>query len=134
MPIHIRTDANNLVPTAGTTHLPEQKETHQLFHVLRKESNSGVLDDLAHVSSKYCLADVLTKHPTQPDELIKALETGNLPEVDIHPPFRELLPHKVFAVRWMLKYITNGATAIAMLGVDISSDIYQLFYCQGIWW
>ena len=45
---------------------------------------------------------------------MKALETGNLPEVDIHTPFRELLQHKVFAVRWMLKYITNGATAVAM--------------------
>jgi len=26
-PIHMRTDAHNLVSTAATTHLPEQKET-----------------------------------------------------------------------------------------------------------
>ena len=48
--------------------------------LLRKESNSGSLDDLAHASSKYCLADALTKHSAQPEELIWSLETGNLPE------------------------------------------------------
>ena len=134
VPIHIRTDANNLVTTAGTTHLPEQKETHHLIQMLRKESNSGSLDDLAHVSSKYCLADALTKHSAQPDELIKALETGNLPETDIHAPFRELLQHKAFTVRWIINNLKNAATAVAFLGLDISSEIYKIFYCQGIWW
>ena len=43
VPIHIRTDANNLVTTAQTTHLPEQKETHHLIQMLRHESNSGHL-------------------------------------------------------------------------------------------
>ena len=33
LPIHIRTDANNLVTTAQTTHLPEQKETHHLMQI-----------------------------------------------------------------------------------------------------
>ena len=134
VPIHIRTDANNLVTTAGTTHLPEQKETHHLIQMLRKESNSGSLDDLAHVSSKYCLADALTKHSAQPDELIKALETGNLPETDIHPPFRELLQHKAFTVRWIIDNLKNAATAVAFLGLDISSELCKIFYCQGIWW
>ena len=41
VPRHIRADANNLVTTAGATHLPEQKETHHLIQMLRKESNSG---------------------------------------------------------------------------------------------
>ena len=60
VPIHIRTDANNLVTTAQTTHLPEQKETHHLIQMLRHESNTGHLDDLSHVASEYCLADPLT--------------------------------------------------------------------------
>ena len=34
---HMRTDANNLVTTASTTRLPEQKETIQTIHMLRKE-------------------------------------------------------------------------------------------------
>ena len=62
LPIHIRTDANNLVTTAQTTHLPEQKETHHLIQMLRHESNTGHLDDLSHIASEYCLADPLTKH------------------------------------------------------------------------
>ena len=86
--------------------------------MLRKESNSGAL----------------TRHSAQPDELTQALETGNLPKVDTHPPFRELLQHKAFTVRWVLKYISNAAAAIAMLGVDVPSEIYRLFYYQGIWW
>ena len=101
------------------------------------------------MSSEYCLADALTKHSAQQDELIKALETGNLPEVDIILHFvsfssrrllqfagclSKLLQQKVFTGWWMLQYITNAANAVAMLGVDISSEIYRLFYCQGLWW
>ena len=52
---------NNLVTTASTTHLPEQKETIHMIQMLRKESCSGSLDDLAHVVSADCLADALTK-------------------------------------------------------------------------
>ena len=39
VPIHIRTDANNLVTTAQTTHLPEQKETH---HLAKFRGSGGV--------------------------------------------------------------------------------------------
>ena len=130
VPIHIRTDANNLVTTAGTTHLPEQKETHHLIQMLRKESNSGALDDLAHVSSRFCLADPLTKSSALADELVKAVNTGILPEVDIHPPFRELLQHKAFLVEWMMDNIKEVATAVAFLGTDITDEIYKTFYCH----
>ena len=54
LPIHLRTDANNLVTTAQTTHLPEQKETHHLIQMLRHESNTGNIDDLSHVTSEFC--------------------------------------------------------------------------------
>ena len=59
--IHMRTDANNLVTTASTTKLPEQKETIHLINMLRYESQSGAMDDLAHVVSSDQLADCLTK-------------------------------------------------------------------------
>ena len=59
--VHIRTDANNLVTAASTTHQPELKETMHLIQMLRKESSSGRMHDLAHVRSEYCLADCLTK-------------------------------------------------------------------------
>ena len=47
--IHMRTDANNLMTTASTTHLPEQKETIHMINQLRTEACSGSTHDLAHV-------------------------------------------------------------------------------------
>ena len=78
VPIHIRTDANNLVTTAQTTHLPEQKETHHLIQMLRHESNTGHLDDLSHIASEYCLADPLSKSTAKPDQLVSSITTGKL--------------------------------------------------------
>ena len=47
--IHMRTDANNLVTIASTTRLLEQKETIHMIQMLRKESCTGHIEDLAHV-------------------------------------------------------------------------------------
>ena len=101
LPIHLRTDANDLVTTAQTTHLPEQKETHHLSQMLRHESNTGNIDDLSHVASEFCLADPLTKHTTKPGELVRSIETGTLRQVDVHPPFRTLVKHKAFRTEWV---------------------------------
>ena len=46
--IHMRTDAKNLVTTARTIHLPEQKETIHMSSTLRKEACSGSIHYLAH--------------------------------------------------------------------------------------
>ena len=59
--VHLRTDANNLVTTAASTRLPEQKETIHMIQMLRQEACSGQMHDLAHVLTQYCLADPLTK-------------------------------------------------------------------------
>ena len=67
LPIHLRTDANNLVTTAGSTHVPEQQETIHMIQMLRKEASSGMIDDLAHVRTAHCLADCLTKSSAKPD-------------------------------------------------------------------
>ena len=99
--IHLRTDANNLVTTARTTHQPEQKETIHLIQMLRRESNSGAIDDLAHVVSAQCLSDALTKHSAKADELIRAVESGTLRLVDVHPPFRTLIRHKAYLMTWL---------------------------------
>ena len=81
--VHIRSDANNLVTTALTTHFPEQRETMHLIQILmlRKDSNSRQTHDLEHVRSEDCLADSLTEHSAKADELIK----GNLLNVDDNP-------------------------------------------------
>ena len=88
--IHTRADANNLVTTASTTRLPEQKGTIHMIQMLRKESCSGQTDDLAHVSSADCLSDCLPKSSAKSDALYKSVSTGTLPNLDMHPPCRSL--------------------------------------------
>ena len=65
--IHMRTDAKNLVTTARTIHLPEQKGTIHMISMLRKEACSGNIHDLAHISTKKCLAHSLTKASAKAD-------------------------------------------------------------------
>ena len=59
--IHMRTDTKNLVTTARTIPLPEQKETIHMISILRNETSSGSTHDLAHISTQNCLAVCLTK-------------------------------------------------------------------------
>jgi hypothetical protein len=73
--------------------------------MLHRESNSGAIDDLAHVVSKYCLSDALTKHSPKPDELVKAVETGNIRCVDMHPTYRSLIKHKAYLVAWLADHV-----------------------------
>jgi hypothetical protein len=94
--LFMRTDANNLVTTAATTHVPTQKETIHMIQMLRKEACSGSIDDLAHVRTEYCLSDCFTKHSAKADNLIQAVETGVLPMVDCAPAFRTTMPHKAY--------------------------------------
>ena len=78
----MRTDANNLVTTASTTRLPEQKETIHMIQMLRTESCLRQIEDLAHVSSAYCLSDCLTKSCAKSDALYRVVSTGILPNLD----------------------------------------------------
>ena len=110
---HMRTDAHNLVTTASTTHLPEQKETIHMIQMLRKESNSGRID-LAHVVTADCLSDCLTKHSAKPDNLIKAVESGILPCVDSRPPFRTVLEPKAYLSSWTFEHISQPQYVISI--------------------
>jgi hypothetical protein len=105
--IHIRTDANNLVTTASTTHVPEQQETIHMIQMLRKEACSGNIDDLAHVKTEDCLADCLTKASANPMSLINAIMTGDLKNIDCHKPFRELVQHKAFLLEWLRSQLSH---------------------------
>ena len=91
----MRTDAKNLVTTARTTYLPEQKTTHMIF-MLRKEACSGSIHDLAHIPTQICLADCLTTASAKVGKLITAVRTRKLLDVDIHLDFRTLMEHKAF--------------------------------------
>ena len=92
--IHMRTDAKNLVTTARTIHLPEQKETIHLISILRKEACSGSTHDLAHIPTQNCLADCLTKASAKADNLTTPVQTRRLLDVDVHPDLRTLMEHK----------------------------------------
>ena len=99
--LHMRTDANNLVTTASTTHVPEQQETIHMIQMLRKEACSGSIADVSHIRTQWCLADCLTKKSANPQALIDAVRQGILKEVDAHPPFRTLVEHKAYLRSWL---------------------------------
>ena len=107
--IHIRTDANNLVTTASTTHAPEQQETIHMIQMLRKEACSGAIADLSHVRTEHCLSDSLTKKSANPKNLMDAVRNGWLKELDAHPPFRSMLEHKAFLNAWPQKELSGYA-------------------------
>ena len=132
--VHMRTDANNLVTTASTTHLPEQRETIHMINQLRTEACSGAIDDLAHVVSADCLADCLTKHSAKPDALIKAVSHGILPNVDKHPPFRELMRdrHKAYLAEWIVYNLPAAEDIVTFLAMPIHTEI--VLALQGADW
>ena len=122
--IHMRTDANNLVTTASTTHLPEQKETIHMIQMLRKEACSGAIDDLAHIRTEFCLSDCLTKHSAKPDNLIQAIQTGQLPEADKHPSFRSLMQHRAYLSQWITENLRFHSQVFTFLAVPVGHDTY----------
>ena len=98
--VHTRTDAKNLVTTARTVHLLEQKETIHMISIMRKEACSGSIHDLAHISTQNCFADCLTKSSAKADNVIAAVKTERLLDVDINPSFRTFMEHKAFLSTW----------------------------------
>ena len=123
--IHLRTDAQNLVTTASTTHLPEQKETIHMINQLRHEACSGSIHDLAHVVSRECLSDCLTKFSAKPDASLKAVTSGISPNVDLHPPFRGLLKdrHKAYLCFWLSHNVAHADTLLTFLAEPVTSGI-----------
>ena len=82
---------------------PEQQETIHMIQMLRKEACSGAIADLSHVRTEHCLSDCLTKKSANPKNLMDAVKSGWLKELDSHPPFRSMLEHKAFLNAWLTK-------------------------------
>ena len=127
--IHMRTDANNLVTTAQTTHLPEQEETIHMIQMLRRESCSGDIQDLAHVVTGDMMADCMTKESIQPDNLVKAVKTGHIPNADKHVPFREMMKgkHKAYYMTWLARHLNHIHSVHTFFGYPIWQDIQRHF-------
>ena len=77
-----------------------KKETIHMICMLRKEACSGSIHDLAHIPTQNCLTDCLTKASAKADNLVTAVKTRRLLDVDIHPDFRTLMEHKAFLSTW----------------------------------
>ena len=119
--IHMRTYSNNLVTTARTIHLPEPQETIQMISMLRKEACSGSIHDLAYIPTQNCLADCLTKASAKAENLITAVKTGRLLDVDIHPNFRTIMEHKAFLSTWYRTFMhTSEKTVFFLNAIKIS--------------
>ena len=131
--LHMRTDANNSVTTASTTHVPEQQETIHMIQMLRKEACSGSIADLSHIRTQWCLADCLTKKSANPQALIDAVRQGILKEVDAHPPFRTLVEHKAYLRSWLptVCHHVNFALDVFYLGESFQWQLcaVNLFAC-----
>ena len=101
-----------------------------MINQLRTESCSGSIDDLAHVISVDCLADCLTKASAKADYLVKAVNTGYLPNVDKHPPFRELMKNRHNAYmsleEWIVENIPNPNEVITFMGCYVQREIMTL--------
>ena len=67
---------------------------------LRKEACPGNIHDLAHIPTQNCLAECPTKASAKADNLITAVKTERLLDVDIHLNFRTLIEHKAFLSTW----------------------------------
>ena len=87
-----------------------------MIQMLRKEACSGSIDVLAHVRTEVCLNDCLTKISAKPDALRKAVDTGILPDVDMHPPFRTLMQHRAFLSQWLCTYLGDHCTHCFFIG------------------
>ena len=101
-----------------------------MIQMLRKESGSGSIDDLAHVRTEHCLSDCLTKNSAKPDALLKAVSTGILKTVDFHPAFRSLLKHKAYLASWIVRNIKESSLVETFLALPVAKDIQQVLYSQ----
>ena len=119
--IHMRIDEKNLVTTARTIHLPEQKETIHMISMLRKGACSGSFHDLAHIPTQNCLADFFTKASANAENLITAVKTGRLLDVDIHPNFRTLMEHNALLSTWCRTFMhTREKDSFFLIALRIS--------------
>ena len=76
------------------------------------------------------MADCLTKDSAKPDRLHETVDTGQIPNVDKHPPFREIMKgrHKAFhtVAQWIVWNLQDPGSVTHFLGVSCYSEIKAL--------
>ena len=100
---------------------------------------------MAHVVSEDCLSDCLTKASAIPQALIKAVDTGYLPNIDKHPPFREMMKHKHKAysttrdysectdelISWLAHNVEHVDDVLTFMAVPVRARLEQ-YFIQGL--
>ena len=94
---------------------------------IRTEAISGDIDDLAHVTTHEQMADCLTKASADPEYLIKAVDTGFLPNADRYEPFREMMryKHKAYVAHWLTWSIPHASNVHTFLGCQVRDLLQQ---------
>ena len=95
--------------------------------MLRKEACSGHTDDLSHVISEHCVSDCLTKANAKAESLVNAINTGNLPGIDLHPSFRSLLQHRAYLSQWIVRNIDHSRDVVYFMCIHVRPAIETYF-------
>ena len=77
--------------------------------------------------TEHCLADALTKQSVRPEALIKAVETGTLPAIDTHPPFRSLLRHKAYLCEFLTNEVCCARDIVDCLNEFVWEDLCSFY-------
>ncbi len=76
------------------------------------------------------MADCLTKASAKPDALLKAVNSGRIPNVDKHPPFREVMQgkHKAYksTAHWTVNNLEDAGSVSTFLGERVFDEIQYL--------
>ena len=87
----------------------------------RKTVCSGNIHDLAHIPTQNCLTYYWTKASGKTDNLIIAVKTGRLLDVDIHPDFRTFMEHKALST-WCGTFMH---TVLNALKISLTSTLQE---------
>ena len=96
-----------------------------MINMLRHESCSGAIQDLAHVATADMFADCQTKHKAPVGNLRDVVETGRLLNCDKQPSFRKLMEKKNAAFCMLSEWIVRN------LKPDVVKDA-QTFLCRPV--
>ena len=76
---------------------------------------------LLTIPTQNCVADCLTKISAKADNVITAVKTRRLPDVDIHPDLRTLMEHKAFLSTWCRTFMFTREKEVFFLNTLKSS-------------
>ena len=71
------------------------------------------------------------KQGAKPDNLIKAVNTGILPNVDMHPSFRSLMENKAYLAEWLVRNVENAYSVQTFMEEPVQYEITSYYLSRG---